>query len=86
MQSLRLSAAVASRAVEPMRLPRVRLNRAIHSFTAMEAISTPATAGVKSTGLGEKIRARELFTSSRPMNRISTATARPLKYSARAWP
>ena len=42
MQSLRLSAAVASRAEEPMSLPSFRLNRNIHSFTATVTSSTAA--------------------------------------------
>ena len=56
------------------------------NFTAMEASSTAAAVAVNVTGVGLKILAAEVFTSSKPMTRISAATPRPLKYSARAWP
>ena len=41
---------------------------------------------VSSTGSGWMIFWTELFTSSKPMKKISPATPRALKYSARAWP
>ena len=84
--SLRLSAEVASRVFDPMSCPSFPTNRAIHSFTPMDATSTPKVTTVNSTGSGETIFPTELFASSTPMNKISTATQSPDRYSARAWP
>ena len=58
-----------------------RLNIAIHSFTAMEAASTPTVTQLKSTGVGEKIFSTLLLSSSTPMTRIITATISPERYS-----
>ena len=84
--SLRLSLAAADRAAESMRLPSTRLNRAIHSFTAMESKSTSARGTEKATGAGCRIFSMEDLPSSTPISRISAATARPVMYSTRAWP
>ena len=86
MQSFRLSSAVASSALESIFFDRARLNRFIHSFTPMEASSTTAAMAENSTAVGWRIFSAEVLTSSTPMTRISTATPRPLRYSARAWP
>ena len=82
--SFRLSAAVACRVAESMRRPKVRLNRAIHSFTKMDISRTPATTGENSTGEGRNIFFTEFLASSTPMTRIRAATARPEIYSTRA--
>lgn len=50
--SLRLSAAVAMREPELMRLPSVRLNSDIHSLTAMDAASTAMATQLKVTAAG----------------------------------
>ena len=84
--SLRLSAAVAMREPELMRLPRVRLNTDIHSLTAMDAASTAMATQLNVTGAGFKIFSTLLFSSSTPMTSTITATARPARYSKRAWP
>ena len=82
--SLRLSAAVARRVVDWIFLPRSVLNRLIHSFTAILPRSTPATQSENSVGVGFRILPMEVFSSSKPMTRISAATARPDRYSYRA--
>ena len=63
-----------------------RLNRAIHSFTRMEQTSTTAITGENSTLWGWMILSRELLASSKPMMIIMADTARPDRYSNRAWP
>ena len=77
---------LARREAEPMRFPRARLNRNIQNFTPMEASSTTAVTQVNSTADGWMILSREDLASSKPMRMMSTLTARPLKYSNRAWP
>ena len=84
--SLRLSAAVASSAVEPMPRPSVRLNSAIQSFTAMDSTSTTTSGTLSATAEGWRILSRDDLASSTPMTRISAATPRPVRYSIRAWP
>ena len=86
MTSLRLSVAVASSVAEPMRLPMVRLNIAIHSFTPMLPASTATVSQLNATGVGCKILPKLVRASSKPMTMISTDTARPARYSMRAWP
>ena len=84
--SLRLSAAVASRAFEFILLPIFRLNSIINSFTNMEAHSTHTAVSENSIGSGLINFCTELLPSSRPMKSIITATVRPAMYSIRAWP
>ena len=84
--SLRLSAAAAVRAAEPIRLPSFRLKTAIQSLTRMEQTRMTTISAETSTASGCRILPTELLTSSTPMTRIRTATARPDRYSMRAWP
>ena len=84
--SLRLSMAVASSAAEPMRLPRLRLNAAIQSFTPMESSSTAAETALNDMGAGCRMRSTPERASSAPITRIITDTASPTRYSMRAWP
>ena len=84
--SLRLSLAVASSVVEPMRRPIFALNAAIHSFTSIDAASTPTLTQLNTIGSGAKILPTLLRSSSTPMARIITATVMPERYSNRPWP
>ena len=86
MQSLRLSAAVAKMAVESMYLPRRVLNRDSHSFAPMESTSTATMGMDTATAVGFMILPMEVLASSKPMTTIITATAKPDRYSNRAWP
>ena len=84
--SFRLSAAVADSVVESMRLPSPLKKKDIHSFTAMEASSTPKVTAEKVSGWGEMIFSTEDCTSEPPISRINAATTSPDRYSYRAWP
>ena len=84
MTSFRLSAEVAARVPESISFPSFPTNRDIHSFVAMDAVRTQKVTAENSTGAGENILETEDFASSTPINRISTATHRPDRYSARA--
>ena len=84
--SLRLSAAAAASVVEPTVRPTLRFISAIHSFTAMEITSTVTAAPEKATSSGCRMLPTEVRTSSKPMTTIIAATARPDRYSNRAWP
>ena len=83
---MRLSAAVAISAPEWMRPPTFLLNRAIQSFTRIEAASTPTVTQLKVTGVGARILPRLVFPNSSPITSTITATARPDRYSNRACP
>ena len=84
--SLRLSAAVACSADEPMMRPSSRLNSASKSLTAMDASRTMTMAAENSTASGCRIFCTDDLTSSAPMSRISAATTSPLMYSMRSCP
>ena len=86
MMSLRLSSEVASKVVELIFLPSVRLNRHSHSLTAMDSTSTAASGAENITGTGERIFPTEVFASSKPIMTIMAETTRPDRYSNRAWP
>ena len=84
--SLRLSAAVARTVDEPMWFPSLVLNRDSHSFTKTEPTSTAIMGIEASTAVGCRIFPTEVFASSKPITTIMAATARPDRYSKRAWP
>ena len=84
--SLRASAAVARSVSESIKTPILWLNRLIHSLTAMDATNTPADNQPKLTGVGCSTLSALSLSSSMPMTRIMTETARPARYSYRAWP
>ena len=84
--SFRLSLAVASSVVEPMRRPMFVLNAAIQHLTTMDAASTPTLTQLNTIGSGAKILPTLLRSSSTPMARIITATVMPERYSNRPWP
>lgn len=86
MESERESAAVASMAAEPMRRPRVRLKKNIHSFTRMERKRMTTAIQEKVVTSGEKIFSREDLPISTPIRRMARATTRPVRYSIRPWP
>ena len=85
-ESERESAAVASMAAEPMRRPRVRLKKNIHSFTRMERKRMTTAIQEKVVTSGEKIFSREDLPISTPIRRMARATTRPVRYSIRPWP
>ena len=84
--SLRLSCAVARRAVEPMRRLSPPQNSAIHSFTRIDAPRTAKLRAENATGSGCRIFSKDERASSAPTSRISTETNKPERYSMRAWP
>ena len=86
MTSLRLSAAVAIRVSDSMIRPTRRLKKLIHSFTRMEAHSTPTVSRLKPTSSGWRTLPADSFSRLRPMAIIMVLTARPATYSYRAWP